>query len=76
MKPFAIAEEAKGGDELRLASRDFLDLKDGDVVEIYHVEDEFSRLLLQVKNTSFRADLGHSKPTYISLENSTILPFL
>lgn len=35
-----------------MSSKDFPHLKKGDIVEIYHPEEEFSRLLLQVTTIS------------------------
>jgi hypothetical protein len=43
------------GEDLIINPKDFPSIKKGDIVEIYHAEDEFSRLLLQV--TSFKEDL-------------------
>ena len=42
-------------EDLIINPRDCPSLKKGDIVEIYHPEDEFSRLLLQV--TTFKEDL-------------------
>ncbi|XP_058807766.1 GATOR complex protein Iml1 isoform X1 [Phymastichus coffea] len=47
-KPFS-------GEDLIINPKDYSGIKKGDVVEIYHPDDEFSRLLLQV--TSFKEDL-------------------
>ena len=41
--------------DLIINPKDFPHLKKGDIVEIYHPEDELTRLLLQV--TTFREDL-------------------
>lgn len=43
------------GEDLIINPKDFPSIKKGDIVEIYHSEDENSRLLLQV--TSFKEDL-------------------
>lgn len=43
------------GEDLVINPKDFPNLRKGDIVEIYHPEDEFSRLLLQI--TSFKDDL-------------------
>lgn len=51
-------------EELVLNPKDFPDLKVGDVVEIYHPEDNYSRLLLQVK--SFREDFQHKEVVSIN----------
>lgn len=45
------------GVDLQINAKDFPSLKLGDIVEIYHPEDEFSRLLLQV--TAFQEDFKH-----------------
>lgn len=41
--------------DLVINRKDFSDIQQNDIVEIYHPEDEFSRLLLQV--TIFKDDL-------------------
>lgn len=51
LNPFDIILDS----DLLINPKDFPDLKIGDIVEIYHPEDEFSRLLLQV--TTFKEDL-------------------
>ncbi|KAK9511936.1 hypothetical protein O3M35_000495 [Rhynocoris fuscipes] len=43
------------GEDLVINPKDFPNLQKGDIVEIYHPEDEFSRLLLQI--TLFKEDL-------------------
>ena len=35
-------------EEVLINTKDFPDIKKGDIVEIYHPEDEYSRLLLQI----------------------------
>lgn len=50
-------------EDLIINPKDFPNLRKGDIVEIYHPEDEFSRLLLQI--TLFKEDLqgrGKFKP--------------
>lgn len=42
-------------EDLIINPKDFPNLQKGNIVEIYHPEDEFSRLLLQI--TSFKEDL-------------------
>lgn len=52
--------------------KDFPNLQKGDIVEIYHPEEEFSRLLLQI--TSFKEDLqGRGK--FVNLNNKNYLKF-
>ncbi|KYN45026.1 DEP domain-containing protein 5, partial [Trachymyrmex septentrionalis] len=57
MKLFKLIVHQKNfsGEDLIINPKDYPGIKTGDVVEIYHPEDEFSRLLLQV--TSFKEDL-------------------
>lgn len=43
------------GEDLIINPKGYPGIKKGDIVEIYHTEDEFSRLLLQI--TSFKEDL-------------------
>lgn len=43
------------GEDLIINPKDFPGVKKGDIVEIFHPEDEFSRLLLQI--TAFKEDL-------------------
>ncbi|XP_066997885.1 GATOR complex protein Iml1 isoform X2 [Anabrus simplex] len=54
------------GEDLIINPKDFPSIKIGDIVEIYHPEDEFSRLLLQV--TLFKEDLQGRET--ISVEQS------
>ncbi|XP_075221255.1 GATOR complex protein Iml1 isoform X2 [Lycorma delicatula] len=54
------------GEDLIINPKDFPNLRKGDIVEIYHPEDEFSRLLLQI--TSFKEDLQGRET--ISVETS------
>lgn len=58
-------------EDLIINPKDYPGIKTGDVVEIYHPEDEFSRLLLQV--TSLKEDLP-SRET-ISIENNVATMF-
>ncbi|KAJ8683106.1 hypothetical protein QAD02_018898 [Eretmocerus hayati] len=57
MKLFKLIVHQKNfsGEDLIINPKDYPGIKTGDVVEIYHPDDEFSRLLLQV--TSFKEDL-------------------
>lgn len=57
MKLFKLIVHQKNfsGEDLIINPKDHPGIKKGDVVEIYHPDDEFSRLLLQV--TSFKEDL-------------------
>ncbi|XP_043506700.1 GATOR complex protein Iml1 isoform X3 [Frieseomelitta varia] len=58
-------------EDLIINPKDHPNIKTGDVVEIYHPEDEFSRLLLQVK--SFKEDLQGRET--ISVENNVATMF-
>lgn len=58
-------------EDLIINPKDHPNIKTGDVVEIYHPEDEFSRLLLQV--TSFKEDLQGRET--ISVENNVATMF-
>ena len=50
--------------DLVINRKDFPDIQLNDIVEIYHPEDDFSRLLLQV--TVFKDDLpGKGPPSYL-----------
>ncbi|XP_063239930.1 GATOR complex protein Iml1 isoform X2 [Bacillus rossius redtenbacheri] len=73
MKLFKLVVHTRGfsGEDLIINPKDFSGIKKGDVVEIYHPEDEFSRLLLQI--TSFKEDL-QSRET-ISVEQSIATTF-
>lgn len=73
MKLFKLIVHQKNfsGEDLIINPKDYPGIKTGDVVEIYHPEDEFSRLLLQV--TSFKEDL-QSRET-ISVENNVATMF-
>jgi hypothetical protein len=52
------------GEDLIINPKDFPGIKKGNIVEIYHPEDEFSRLLLQV--TVLKEDLqGRGKTCFI-----------
>ncbi|XP_014258974.1 GATOR complex protein DEPDC5 isoform X2 [Cimex lectularius] len=57
MKLYKLIVHTKGfsGENLIINPKDFPNLNKGDIVEIYHPEDEFSRLLLQI--TLFKEDL-------------------
>ncbi|XP_057336662.1 GATOR complex protein Iml1 isoform X5 [Microplitis mediator] len=68
MKTFKLIVHQKNfsGEDLIINPKDYPEIKIGDVVEIYHQEDEFSRLLLQV--TSFKEDLQGRET--ISVENN------
>ncbi|XP_044593244.1 GATOR complex protein Iml1 isoform X7 [Cotesia glomerata] len=68
MKTFKLIVHQKNfsGEDLIINPKDYPGIKIGDVVEIYHQEDEFSRLLLQV--TSFKEDLQGRET--ISVENN------
>ncbi|XP_034950976.1 GATOR complex protein Iml1 isoform X3 [Chelonus insularis] len=73
MKLFKLIVHQKNysGDDLIINPKDYPGIKTGDVVEIYHPEDEFSRLLLQV--TSFKEDLQGRET--ISVENNVAQMF-
>ncbi|KAL1140271.1 hypothetical protein AAG570_000203, partial [Ranatra chinensis] len=58
-------------EDLIINPKDFPNIHKGDIVEIYHPEDEFSRLLLQI--TTFKEDL-QGKDT-ISIEKSIATTF-
>ncbi|XP_054266200.1 GATOR complex protein Iml1 isoform X3 [Macrosteles quadrilineatus] len=58
-------------EDLIINPKDFPTLRKGDIVEIYHPEDEFSRLLLQI--TSFKEDLQGRET--ISVEQSIATTF-
>ncbi|XP_026277578.1 GATOR complex protein Iml1 isoform X3 [Frankliniella occidentalis] len=66
-----VHERSFSAEDLIINPRDCPSLKKGDIVEIYHPEDEFSRLLLQV--TIFKEDL-QGKET-ISVESSIASAF-
>ncbi|XP_018377283.1 PREDICTED: DEP domain-containing protein 5 isoform X2 [Trachymyrmex cornetzi] len=73
MKLFKLIVHQKNfsGEDLIINPKDYPGIKTGDVVEIYHPEDEFSRLLLQV--TSFKEDLQGRET--ISVENNVASMF-
>ncbi|KAK2575080.1 hypothetical protein KPH14_008813 [Odynerus spinipes] len=73
MKLFKLIVHQKNFSEedLIINPKDYPGIKTGDVVEIYHPEDEFSRLLLQV--TSFKEDLQGRET--ISVENNVATMF-
>ncbi|XP_014474176.1 PREDICTED: DEP domain-containing protein 5 isoform X5 [Dinoponera quadriceps] len=73
MKLFKLIVHQKNfsGEDLIINPKDYPGIKTGDVVEIYHPEDEFSRLLLQV--TSFKEDLQGRET--ISVENNVATMF-
>ncbi|KAL0108781.1 hypothetical protein PUN28_014128 [Cardiocondyla obscurior] len=73
MKLFKLIVHQKNfsGEDLIFNPKDYPGIKTGDVVEIYHPEDEFSRLLLQV--TSFKEDLQGRET--ISVENNVASMF-
>ncbi|OQV15072.1 DEP domain-containing protein 5 [Hypsibius exemplaris] len=64
-------EDSKETDDLHLNPKDFPELKVGDIIEIYHVEDEFSRLLLQVRSGHFKETLHNT----ISVEDTIARTF-
>ncbi|XP_034240343.1 GATOR complex protein Iml1 isoform X2 [Thrips palmi] len=66
-----VHERSFSPEDLIINPRDCPSFKKGDIVEIYHPEDEFSRLLLQV--TTFKEDL-QGKET-ISVESSIAIAF-
>lgn len=70
MKLFKLIVHQKNfcGEDLIINPYHYPGVKIGDVVEIYHPEDEFSRLLLQV--TSFKEDLLQNRETVISVESN------
>lgn len=61
-------------EDLIINPRDCPSLKKGDIVEIYHPEDEFSRLLLQV--TTFKEDLKGSDTCHDLLDFKTQAIFI
>ena len=73
MKLFKLIVHQKNfsSEDLIVNPKDYPGIKTGDVVEIYHPEDEYSRLLLQV--TSFKEDL-QTRET-ISVESSIATMF-
>lgn len=73
MKLFKLIVHQKNfsGEDLIINSKDNPGIQKGDVVEIYHPEDEFSRLLLQV--TAFKEDLQGRET--ISVENNVATMF-
>ncbi|XP_039311232.1 GATOR complex protein Iml1 isoform X7 [Solenopsis invicta] len=73
MKLFKLIVHQKNfsGEDLIINPKDYPGIKTGDVVEIYHPEDESSRLLLQV--TSFKEDLQGRET--ISVENNVASMF-
>ncbi|EFN67807.1 DEP domain-containing protein 5 [Camponotus floridanus] len=73
MKLFKLIVHQKNfsGEDLVINPKDYPGIKTGDVVEIYHPDDEFSRLLLQV--TSFKEDLQGRET--ISVENNVATMF-
>ncbi len=68
MKVFKLIVHQKNfsDEDLIINPKDYLGINIGDVVEIYHPDDEFSRLLLQV--TAFKEDLQGRET--ISVENN------
>ncbi|XP_052798952.1 GATOR complex protein Iml1-like isoform X2 [Mya arenaria] len=62
----------KQGEEISLNPREVPDIVIGDVVEIYHPEEEYSRLLLQVNN--LQEDFGQ-KDSVVSIEQSIAAAF-
>ncbi|XP_073982946.1 GATOR complex protein Iml1 isoform X2 [Rhodnius prolixus] len=60
------------GTDLMINPKDFPNLQKGDIVEIYHPEEEFSRLLLQI--TSFKEDL-QGRDAAVSVEQSIAKTF-
>nr|XP_024217178.1 GATOR complex protein DEPDC5 isoform X3 [Halyomorpha halys] len=73
MKLYKLLVHTKSfnGEDLLINPKDFPNLKKGDVIEIYHPEDEYSRLLLQV--TVFKEDLQGRD--VISIEQSIATSF-
>ncbi|XP_043269598.1 GATOR complex protein Iml1 isoform X3 [Venturia canescens] len=73
MKLFKLIVHQKNfsGEDLIINPKDYPGIQTGDVVEIYHPEDEFSRLLLQV--TAFKEDLQGRET--ISIENNVATMF-
>ena len=63
-----LAEDTKETEDLHINPKDFPELKDEDIVEIYHPEDEYSRLLLQVKSGFFKEECAHSKSLCRSID--------
>ncbi|OAD60256.1 DEP domain-containing protein 5 [Eufriesea mexicana] len=66
-----VHQKTFSGEDLIINPKDHPGIKTGDVVEIYHPEVEFSRLLLQV--TSFKEDLQGRET--ISVENNVATMF-
>ncbi|KAF7490231.1 GATOR complex protein DEPDC5 [Sarcoptes scabiei] len=60
-------------DDIVICQKDFPDIKIGDVVEIYSIDDNFSRLLLQITNTE-KLKANCTSPT-ISIEQSIAMTF-
>jgi len=58
------------GEDLIINPKDFPGIKKGSIVEIYHPEDEFSRLLLQV--TELKEDLHGKGETFILFRNEKL----
>lgn len=73
MKLFKLIVHQKNfsGEDLIINPKDYPGIKKGDIVEIYHPEDEFSRLLLQI--TAFKEDLQGRET--ISVENNIATTF-
>ncbi|XP_012252064.2 GATOR complex protein Iml1 isoform X6 [Athalia rosae] len=73
MKLFKLIVHQKNfsGEDLIINPKDYPGIKKGDIVEIFHSEDEFSRLLLQI--TAFKEDLQGRET--ISVENNIATTF-
>ena len=55
-------DDQKEVEDIYINHKDYPELKDRDIVEIYDVEDVFSRLLVQIKDKSFKDEQAHSNP--------------
>ncbi|XP_046613786.1 GATOR complex protein Iml1 isoform X1 [Neodiprion virginianus] len=73
MKLFKLIVHQKNfsGEDLIINPKDYPGIKKGDIVEIFHPEDEFSRLLLQI--TAFKEDLQGRET--VSVENNIATTF-
>ncbi|XP_026474994.1 GATOR complex protein DEPDC5 isoform X3 [Ctenocephalides felis] len=76
MKLFKLIVHTRGFNpaDILVNPKDYPGIKEGDVVEIYHPEDEFSRLLLQI--TCFKEDLQGRGNETISVEQSIAQLFM
>ncbi|KAI5731066.1 hypothetical protein M8J77_004068 [Diaphorina citri] len=66
-----VHQKAFSNEDLIINPKHFPNFKKGDIIEIYHPEDEFSRLLLQI--TAFKEDLQGKEA--ISVEQSIAFTF-